>query len=455
MTIAPLLMVAAYLAVAMIVGYAAVSAAVDTDQPRHWAEVAGLSVVVGLALTGFALFGVSLIGIAPSRGVLAGWGAVAAVAAAGVLWRQGRLLQPTVPTRWGRPDPLAIVGVLAGVVLLAAIANAAAAGTAPGLGDIDEYATWMFKAKLLAAAPLRPVPGPLLDPGLSYSHQDYPLLFPMLVAGTYAAVGGVSETAGKLLLLPTYLGLIGIVYGAVRRHHRRAVAIAVTAVATAGPTVVQKAGTAVPEVLLLACLAGATSLLAEWADRRRTGDLALAGVLAAAAAFTKNEGLAMLPVFAVAAVVASGRRPTWRAWLTGSLVVAALIVPWVIYRRGLPKTHEDYGGRLADVFGGVGRLPHVLAGVGSYMVDIGSAGAVWIVLAVSAVAGWRAWRSADTRAVWVVLLGQLSLYVAVYLVTPWSVDVLLPMITARLLAQAAPVAGVLIGLHLRPGRADV
>ena len=455
---APLLFVAAYLAVVVIVGYAAVSAAVGTAA-RHWAEVAGLSVAAGVGLTAFALFAASAAGWPPTRGLLAGWAIVAGLSTAAVLWRRGRLLAITVPSPPGRVDPTAIVGALALAAVIAGVLTAAASGTAPGLGDIDEYATWMFKAKVVAAVPLRPVPAALLDPGLSYSHQDYPLLFPLVVSGAYAAVGRADESAGKLVLLPTYLALLGIVYGAVRRDHRRAIAVAVTAVAAAGPTVVQKAGLAVAELPVTLFFAATVSLLARWVDRRERGDLLLAGGFAAAAAFSKNEGLAMLPVFGVAAVLGrSGparRRtsgPAWRDVAMASVVAVVLIGPWLAYRRGLPKTHEDYGGKLAaaaTVAHGLARLPHVLVGIVGWMVDFGSAGGLWVALAVAAVTGRQAWRTPAARVVWLVLAGQLGLYVAAFLVTPWDLDVLLPMVTSKLLAQAAPAAGVLIGLHLR------
>ena len=471
--LAALPFVAAYAAVVLVVGYAAVSAALPAAA-RHWAEVAGLSVAAGVALTAFALFDASTAGLAPSRGVLAAWAVVAAVSAAAVLWRKGRLLQPTVPSPRKGLDPMGVVGLLAAAVVVAAVLNAAAAGTTPGLGDIDEYATWMFKAKVVAAVPLRPIPPALLDPGLSYSHQDYPLLFPLLVAGLYRAVGRVDESAGKLLLLPMYLALIGIVYGAVRRHLRRATAVAVTAVAVAGPVVVQKAGLAVAELPITLFFAATVSLLARWAEGGDSGDLLLAGGFAAAAAFTKNEGLAMLPVFAVAATLAAWmRRPNplapgsagggptgtpraepganGRALLAASVIAVALIGPWLLYRRGLPKTHEDYGGKFTTattLIHGVARLPHVVAGVAGGMLDVWQAGGLWVVLAVAAVAGRRAWRRPAVRIVWVVLLLQIGLYVAAFGVTPWDVDVLLPMVTGKLLAQAAPAAGLLVGLHV-------
>ena len=449
-----LIFMTAYLLTVGVAGYAAVSAVVRPGA-RHWAEVGGLSFAAGAALASLWLMAASLAGFPPSRGVLGGGAAATAVAAAVVLWCRGGLLSPSVPSRC-RPDAVSWVGAVAAVAVLSAVANVWVETATPGLTDIDEYATWMLKAKVVFAAPLRPVPAALLDPGLSYSHQDYPLLLPLLSAGAYAAVGRVDEPAAKLALLPMYLALVGTVYAAARRGNRRAAAVAVTALAVAAPVVVAKAGLLVGELPLTLYLAATVSTLARWAQRRERADLLLAGGFAAAAAFAKNEGLAMLPVFGGAALALAllrkaDRRRALTDWLLAAGASVALLSPWLVYRCWLPRTHEDYGGRFttaAAVAHGLVRLPHVTAGVLRSMADLGSAGGAWVVLAVVAVVARRSSRLPVVRLVWGVLLAQIGLYVAAFLVTPWDVDVLMPMVTPKLLAQALPAAAVLIALHL-------
>ena len=451
---AALIHIAAYLLVILIAGYTAVSAVVRTAT-RHWAELAGLSFAAGAGLASLWLMLASLAGFSPSRNVLAAGAAAVAVATGAVLWRRGQLLLPTVPAR-ARPDAGSLVGGLAAIALLAAIGNVWAETTAPGLADIDEYATWMLKAKVLVAAPLYPIPPALTDPGYSYSHQDYPLLLPLLASGAYAAVGRVDESAAKLVLLPMYLSLVGILYGAARRQNRRAAAVAITALAAAAPVVVSKAGLLVGELPVTLYLAAAVSMLARWAQRQERADLLLAGGFAAAAAFSKNEGLAVLPVFAVAATALAVCRTHKRQRLATDPLLAttaslALLSPWLIYRHWLPRTHEDYGGKLVSatvVLHGLGRLPHTLWSMLGAMVDFTSAGALWIALPVVAILGHRALATGAARLVWAVLLAQLGLYVAAFLVTPWDLDTLLNMVTPKLLAQASPAAAVLIALHL-------
>ena len=300
------------------------------------------------------------------------------------------------------------------------------------------------------------MPDALLDPGLSYSHQDYPPLWPLLAAGAYAAVGRVDVAAAKALLWPMYLAVAAIVYAAARRELGRPLALAVTALAVAGLTLVERAGVAVAELPLTLFFAAASSAAGRWAGRADRSDLILAGGFAAAAAFTKNEGLAVLPVYAgatlaVPLLAGGGRRVLpFRQWLVAAAGSVVLLGPWLAYRHWLPRTHEDYGGKFlnpATVAHGLARVPAVTAALAGDMLDVPAAGCVWIALLVLAIVGRRAWKRADTRVLWAVLVGQLALYGMAFLVTPWDLSVLLPMVAPKLLAQATPTAAVLVALH--------
>ena len=449
--------VALYLLLEPLAGYAAVSAVLGPAE-RHWAEVAGLSIAVGDGLTAAALTAASLAGLPPSPAVLTAWAAVTVVALVGLGWRR-RLTRATIPSRaCGRLGVAGAVGLVGAVTLVAAVANVWCAASGRGLGDIDEYAIWMFRAKVLAAAPLRPVPAALLDPTLSYSHQDYPPLLPLLAAGAYATIGRVDESAGKGVLPPMYLALIAIVYGAARREVGRGAALAVAAVALAGPVVTKEAGLGVAELPVTLYLGATAALLVRWVEQHARGDLLLAGTCAAAGALSKNEGLAMLPAFGVlaAACAVLGGRQRRRQRLVDVVVATgialALVGPWLVYRRGLPHTHEDYGARLGDpalLVRGIARLPHVIGSVVGTASHLSLAGDAWALLVVVAALGYRAWGRPATRVLWAALGVQLGLYVLAFLVTPWNLEQLLATVTYRLLAQPSAVVGLLLAHHIR------
>ncbi len=454
--------VAAYLLVVAAAGYAVVAATLRPGV-RHWTELAGLSFAAGAAVVPLAMFLLSVAGLKPGRAELAGLGLVTAAALA-VLFARGRVVIATVPSpRRRTPDLVMALGGLAAVTVGFAVANVVAGATSPGLQDIDAFAIWAFKAKVAVLQPLRPLPSAFTDPGLSYSHQDYPLGFPLLVAGAYAAVGRVDVAAGKLVLIPIYLALVGVVYGGVRRYHRRGLAVTVTALVVAAPTLARNAQLSVAETPLVLMFAATASMLLRWVERRDRRDLLLAGGFAAAAAFTKNEGLGLLPIYAVAVAVVAGtsardvRRARWRDAAAAGIVAAAVIGPWLAYRLWLPKTHEDYGAKLASgsaVLHGLPRLPYVLAHFLARPFDAKRSGLIGYVLLGSAAFGWAALGRPPARVLWGILVAQIGLYVATFVVTPWDPAELVPMIGDKLFAQATPVVALLVAVHLRAAGFD-
>ena len=459
---AALAFVAAYLLVVAGAGYAVVAATLRPGV-RHWTELAGLSFAAGAAVVPLAMFALSVVGLRPNRAELAGFGLVTAIALA-ILFARGKVVTATVPSpRRRKPDLVMALGGLAAVTVGFAVANVIAGATSPGLQDIDAFAIWAFKAKVAVLQPLRPLPSAFTDPGLSYSHQDYPLGFPLLVAGAYAAAGRVDVAAGKLVLVPIYLALVGVVYGGVRRYHRRGIAVAVTALVVAAPTLARNAQLSVAETPLVLMFAATASLLVLWVERGHRRDLLLAGGFAAAAAFTKNEGLGLLPVYAVAVAVVAAtssrdvRQARWRDAAAAALVAAAVIGPWLVYRLWLPKTHEDYGSKLSSgsaVLHGLPRLPSVLWWFLRRPFDATLNGLIWYLLLGSAAFGWAAFRRTPARVLWGILAAQIGLYVATFVVTPWDPAVLVPMIGDKLFAQATPVVALLVAVHLRSAGFD-
>jgi hypothetical protein len=323
----------------------------------------------------------------------------------------------------------------------------------------------MFKAKWVALSPLRPIPPVFHDPEVSFSHQDYPLALPFLIAGIYSLGGGISEELAKTLLLPQYLALVAVIYSALRGIHRRAVAVTITAIFAAGPVLTRNAGLVVAETPLLLAYAATLALLLRWMENGSRRDLVLGGFFMSVAAFTKNEGLALAPLIGGAALVcaATGTRNLPYAssrsrgerrvdWAIAASVSIAILAPWLVYRSFLPRTHEDYGGKLRSftmLKENIPRLRAILPFVFDQMRETQNAGLIWIVLAFAAAIGWRAFRRGTTSVLWLILAGQLSIYVATFVVTPWSLTTLLPMITPKLLVQTTPVVALLIGLHVR------
>jgi hypothetical protein len=438
----------------LIVGYAVLCAAFKPGV-RHWLQIIGLSYAAGSGVIPLLLFMASVLGVKPNRWILLGI-LIAAIALLIFCRKKKRgFLIASVPTPRRKFSPMTVLGLLGLSILLLSASNVWARAGWPVMFNIDVFGIWLFKAKWVFYQPLRPLPFAFSDPILSYSHQDYPLSFPFLVAGFYTAVGRVDDTLVKLLMLPIYLALISVMYSGLRLIHRRATALAITAVFAAAPILSVSGGSAVAETPLILASSCALILLVAWIETGETGCLPLAALFAAIAAFSKNEGLAMLPVLAVVALIGSLRWPgrqTFRQGVIAAVVCIVAIGPWIIFRIQLPKTHENYGEKLTSasaILHNLSRLHYVLPAFLGRCFDVPNAGLIWIVLIVSAITGWRAFRTRAVWLLWCVLLIQLSLYIGTFIVTPWRVEELLPVITARLLSQATPIVALLIGLHLR------
>jgi hypothetical protein len=458
-----------YSALIVFVGYAVLCAAFRPGV-RHWLEILGLSYAAGAGVVSLLLFLVSMAGFTPGRASLIGVLAAAVVLLRVCLRRKSGLLQASIPSPRQKFGPLAVLSAASLSLLLLSLCNVWARAGWPALLDIDSFAIWMFKAKWVYTQPLRPLPAVFRDPILSYSHQDYPLAFPFQVAGLMAAVGRFDDRLIKLILLPNYLALIAVIYAGIRRFHRRATALVITTVFVTAPTLTMHAGFGVAETPLILAYTCALVLMVRWMETAENGCLPLAGLFAAIAAFTKNEGLALLPMLGIAILIGwptadaiahpsgetrSGRRQrNPRQFFLAVGMCAAVIAPWLIFRLQLPRTHEDYGGRLTNLRIITQNLPRLgfistdfLARF--LLLDHRSVGLIWVVLLITACAGWRAFASRTTLAMWLLLLAQLGLYVITFVVTPWDPHVLVPMIGGKLISQASPIAALLIALHLR------
>jgi hypothetical protein len=449
----PSLLISLYILLVAVIGYTALCLLFGATT-RHWAEVAGLSFAAGAGIIGCLLFFKSLAGFVPSRFILIAL-AVVTMIALFILRSRGRLIRPSIPAHLSKNwNARRVLAAFALILIITTLASAIAQASTPGLSYIDDFAIWMLKARIVLTQPLHPIPIALLNPGLSYSHQDYPLSFPMLIAGGYAAMGAVDVQLAKLILLPIYISTLLVTYGALRGILRRAEALTITALFACAPIQREHAGMAVAEGSLVLMHTCCLILFLHWMQTGNRQELIASAAFAAFAAFTKNEGLALFPIVAVAALafaIVSHRRNLIADTVIAFAIATVLIAPWLIYRHFLPHTHEDYGGKLTNLTllkTNIPRLAEIIPHYLGQLADITEAGPIWLLLCLVAILGWRAFARLPVLVLWGFLLAHLSLYIATLMVTPWDLDILAPMVTAKLLMHAAPAAMLLIGLHL-------
>lgn len=420
-------------------------------EPRRLLDLLGMSLCLGSGALPALLMGLSMLGIAPKQGI------VFAVCLAGFLglialaWRR-RLPQIALPIfpRLVRSEWIfmLLAGVLIGVQVLAI---GLAAFTLPAI-EVDAWNIWGLKAKVLYFEPMTPRPAYFSDLSLSYSHLDYPLLVPMLWAGVYGAMGGVNDLAGKGVLAVPALGMILLLYGALRDLLHRPPAMLLTAIATGVPAMARWNAQGVADPVLATFMLGAAVCLMRWLESQRTGDLIAAGIFSSFAALTKLEG-SILPFSVLLAIVLL--RPRRWAFAAYGITLALLVFPWFLWSRGLPRTHEDYVSRLtaSQLSLGMGRLAELAGLIATQLWNW-----LWVIpigmLLLTALAGWRGFRDRRALAVWIVLLVQLSACTVAYLVTPWELPVLVPITAARLLLHVLPLIILLTALHWRAAEAS-
>lgn len=310
-----------------------------------------------------------------------------------------------------------------------------------------------------------------------HQHPNYPLLVPIIEAYCYALAGGVDDLRVKMLFPVFYICLLMALYAEARRHAGPVLApVLAAAFAAFYPLTYNMRGlgegsasSGYADVPLTFFYTTGAILLLRWLSARggegRT--LFAGGAMLAAAAFTKNEGLPLAALACVAAIfVLLVRRVSRRELIPLLLMCAAVLavlLPWLIWRAGLPVIDEDYPSRLT--FEGIryGLANHAGA-ILKYSVDrstpLRTTGGFkppdawslfWPALAAAcSLYIVRCFRG-NTAFITVLLGGHTLLYFVILLVVPpsaWDISNLLHFITHRLFMHFSGIALILFALLL-------
>lgn len=266
---------------------------------------------------------------------------------------------PAAPQwRWSRLCAAAFT-----VVLALFIAGFASAAEANPQGDWDAWALWNLRARFLSAPAAWTN---AISPELSRTHPEYPLLWSGAIAHAWAVSGdsahsAVPVAAAALVAVGTPLLLAATL--AVLHSSAAGWLAALILVSTAAWWRQSQALYAdIPLAFyLLASLA--TAALAQARGWHRP-TLALSGLLASLAAWTKNEGLPFF-VFCGLAVAWTARRPIL-AWLAGSLPVALLAAAFKLFLAPPARIFD------ATFLAEPGRALQVIQGLAAGAANLGS-----------------------------------------------------------------------------------
>ncbi|MFO0919759.1 MAG: hypothetical protein U0872_15785 [Planctomycetaceae bacterium] len=347
------------------------------------AEIAGLGLVLGIGGTAWCLFLWSLLGGQLGRPISAGLTIVGLAYGLRLVWPivagRVRAADDSLPDAETRNDrSLAkVCQILLVFMSLTAIGQALL--TPQRLWD--ERATFGMRAAVLFED--RTVWSPdLLDPDFVIYHPRYPLLLPLAEQHLYALLGHVDDRWSKIIFPLLFIGMCLCFAGVLSRSRSPGGAwLWAVILATVPALMPHDYGFLCGQAdAPMACFHGLSILYLWdfWNARAEPTDAippvrsaAIAGLLAALAAFTKDEGLAFLiidsGVLLGLAVFSSWPRqpqaspngephfPASRRspWLVAGIfpgMSLAILGPWFFYRTHLPLTTEmNYFGRFASL----------------------------------------------------------------------------------------------------------
>jgi hypothetical protein len=340
---------------------------------------------------------------------------------------------------------IAVFVVFQGVVLIHALAFQ--------MYEWDSYAIWGLKAKVVAMEALHPIPEYFTDVSLSYSHLDYPLMVPFLMAGLYGVLGYVDDHIAKLPMTILYLGLLCFVFSFSKRRLSTLMSSAVTLIVAGAPVMLRWAGSGNADVPLTTFYTASVIYLIEWQEKKRLRSCVLCGVMSAFAVLTKTEGLVLGTLNCTFMLLLLIRTENWKHRLKGAGVCITiylfLSLPWIIWASDIPRTHENYLShfRLHVILENTYRIPIILSEFARQILDVWRYGLLWPILIISALVHWRKFQNRSTRILWILFLLHMGIYAVVFYITPWNVQEQLYITLDRLVLHVVPLGGLLIAHH--------
>jgi len=389
-----------------------------------------LGLGLGLGLTSIFFFAASLIANEP-RGLAAGMDGLAIAGLSWCLWRKppAAAAKPRPPARTGLLVT-ALVGSILGQAAVVAVVVSARAYEAEPLGSWDGWAIWNMHARFLFHA------GPhwadaLRQPTLNWTHPDYPLLVPASVARAWAWVGRDAPLASGLVSGAFGAATAGLLMAATARLRPALVAFTGGLVLLGTPFFVTFASNEHADIPLgFFILATLTLLALSQRGGHPAGALALAGLTAGLAAWTKNEGLlfAMVVSFALVARELVRGSPRLAGAFLGGLLAGLL--PVIYFKVMLAPPGDLVSGGITARLGQLldaSRHRLILASLWRDAMRFGE----WcfapflVMLLPLAGPGWRRFVGREWSAAAAVALTAAGYY-TVYLLTPldlkWHVD---------------------------------
>jgi hypothetical protein len=320
----------------------------------------------------------------------------------------------------------------------------------------DVVAIWALKAKVLLHEPIFLSPY-FQDVSKAYSHLDYPLLWPLAMVWVWACVGSSDLVNVKALAPALLTSFLLLFFGLLRRNRSRLHALLFTAVLAGIPFLLTQTARMMADVPLAFFALGAVVCGYFWLESAHSDDLRIMAALTIGMLFTKNEGIGLWLILGVTLIITlvAGRRikllqPS-TIWL--GVIPALVMLPWFVFRLGIPKLQEDYGGMVNPAYflNNISRIPEVLRSSLHFFLNWEDWLIFWpLALLLLILTPTHLLRS-PMLFLFLSAVLPLLMYGYIYVITPWDLKELMEATANRLLLQIVPLWGFLLAeqVHAR------
>jgi hypothetical protein len=291
--------------------------------------------------------------------------------------------------------------------------------------DPDFVLIWGVKGKLFSIA--RAIDWRYLEWPLNNftAHTDYPILLPLVYAGTALLTGGWNDVWLGLFSVLYGLAALLIVRGALRDELPRCWRVIATFALM--PLIFTPYLGIAEGPLVAFALAGLLFI--------RRGELTRGAVYLGFAAFTKNEGLTLIVAAIVAMVIAGRAKEAWRLW--PAVTIAA---PWLILQRMHGLSNDLVGeGAIARV---IDRLAHPAPFFAAIQRHPAGSAFFWLGVAVACAIGWRRVVK-EERFLFIAIALQFLFFVAAYFASPHDLEWHVRWSWERIVHQLMPAVALL------------
>ena len=412
-------------------------------EPIELIELLSLSIFFGMTSVTVSMFVLGYVIRHPLLTAVIAIGQIALFVVAIVKWRRGavRIERPRIIETL---VVLAIVGVEA--VFLAWTAFHAELGW-------DGMVIWDLKSHLIAINGGHLPISHMNDLRMQWTHNAYPLLFPMAKAWLYLWMGHTHQQLGKLVEVLFFIAAAMQIYSGVRRMTGSITgAFAGMLLLFAIPFIYigdGSIGSGLADFPMAAFYLAAMRYVGVYAMSGSRRDLMLAGTLAGIGCWVKQDGSLLWMVVALLALLLSARwRERW-TWIAAALAPGLFVlVAWKLFRAAIhvapetvymPATIENFLQHQDRLGLSIGELLNQLTVYMTWSV-------LWYAVPVAALTLIIRFARRQRFALLGGVLMPMMLYCAVYVFTNWDPLVHIRTSLSRLLLSPALVAVLFVGV---------